>query len=177
MRWLLAESELAEADKLAKDTIVALSEAREESARAEERVNAAKERRAEVEARIAEEMECQPHETLALAEAGRRCITCRNWPSVEARLEKLKAERERLGAVNLRAEFEQTEISEQRDALIAERDDLIEAIRRLRSGIASLNKEGRERLLEAFDVVNEQFPPLYPSVWRRHCRAAVDRVR
>ncbi len=159
-----AESNLAEADKLAKDAIVALSESREASARAEERLNAAKERREEVEARIIEEMECQPHQTLALAELA----DGEELPplaSVEAKLEKLKSERERLGAVNLRAEFEQTEISEQREALIAERDDLIEAIRRLRSGIGSLNKEGRERLLEAFDVVNAQFQRLFTHLF------------
>ena len=159
-----AESDLAEADKLAKDTIVALSEAREASARAEERLNAAKERRGEIEARIVEEMECQPHETLGLAELpdGENLP---NLASVEAQLEKLKIERERLGAVNLRAEFEQTEISQQREALITERDDLVEAIRRLRLGIASLNKEGRERLLEAFDVVNTQFQRLFTHLF------------
>ena len=115
-------------------------------------------------ARIIEEMECQPHETLALAELedGEELP---NLAGVESKLEKLKSERERLGAVNLRADFEQTEISEQRDALIAERDDLVEAIRRLRSGIASLNKEGRERLLEAFDVVNAQFQRLFTHLF------------
>lgn len=159
-----AENNLAIADKLAKDTIVALSEAKEGSARAEERLSAAKERRAEVEARIVEEMECQPHQALAIAEMEDGA----EFPAlstIEAKLEKLKAERERLGAVNLRADFEQTEISEQREALITERDDLIEAIRRLRSGIASLNKEGRERLLEAFDVVNDQFKRLFTHLF------------
>jgi len=160
----LAEAELAEADKLAKSTIVALSEAREKSARAEERVSAAKERRVEVESRIIEEMECQPHEILGLAEVG-ETDTLPDLSAIEARLDKLKSERERLGAVNLRAEFEQNEIAEQRDALISERDDLIEAIRRLRSGIASLNKEGRERLLEAFDLVNEQFRRLFTHLF------------
>ncbi len=159
-----AERNQAQADKLAKDTIVALSEAREASARAEERVNSAKERRSEIEARIGEELECQPHETLSLAEV-KDGMSLPQLSAIEDRLEKLRGERERLGAVNLRAEFEQTEIAEQREALITERDDLIEAIRRLRSGIASLNKEGRERLLEAFDVVNEQFTRLFTHLF------------
>jgi chromosome segregation protein len=159
-----AENELAEADKLARDTIAALSQAREESARAEERLNAARERRSEIEHRIGEEMECAPHETLALAEVPADAqLPELGW--VEGKLERLKAERERLGAVNLRAEQEQVEIADQRDALIAERDDLIEAIRRLRSGIASLNKEGRERLLEAFEVVNNQFQRLFTHLF------------
>ncbi|MCB1386397.1 MAG: chromosome segregation protein SMC [Nitratireductor sp.] len=158
------ESDLAEADRLARDTIVALSEAREEAARAEERANAARERREEIENRIREELECEPHMALALsAHPGEQALP--ELSSMEAKLEKLKAERERLGAVNLRAEHEQTEISEQRDALILERDDLVEAIKRLRAGIASLNREGRERLLEAFDVVNGQFTRLFTHLF------------
>ena len=37
-----------------------------------------------------------------------------------------------------------------------ERDDLVEAIRKLRLGIQNLNKEARERLLASFEVVNNQ---------------------
>ena len=44
---------------------------------------------------------------------------------------------------------------------MSEREDLIAAIAKLRSGIQSLNKEGRERLLEAFDVVNKEFQRLF----------------
>lgn len=159
-----AENNLAQADKLARKTITDLSDVREGRARAEERVNAAKERKVEVEARIVEELECKPHETLAMAELeeGKSVPTL---SATESKLEKLKAERERLGAVNLRADFEQTEISEQRDSLVSERDDLIEAIRQLRNGINSLNKEGRERLLEAFDVVNDQFQRLFTHLF------------
>jgi chromosome segregation protein len=43
----------------------------------------------------------------------------------------------------------------------AERSDLTSAIQRLRSGIASLNKEGRERLLAAFERVNARFSELF----------------
>lgn len=159
-----AENDLAQADKLARQTISDLSQVREQRARAEERANAAKERRSEIEARIVEEMECRPHQTLGMAdlEDGKPLP---QLSATEARLEKLKIERERLGAVNLRADHEQTEISEQRDALTSERDDLIEAIKSLRTGIASLNKEGRERLLEAFDVVNDQFKRLFTHLF------------
>lgn len=159
-----AETDLAEADKLARQTISDLSQVREQSARAEERVSAAKERRSEIEARIVEEMECRPHQTLGMADLEEgKPVPALNV--IEAKLEKLKIERERLGAVNLRADHEQTEITEQRDALTSERDDLIEAIKSLRTGIASLNKEGRERLLEAFDVVNDQFKRLFTHLF------------
>ncbi|CAG0911227.1 unnamed protein product [Cyprideis torosa] len=49
--------------------------------------------------------------------------------------------------------------------MIKDRDDLIEAIRQLRGGIQSLNKEGRERLLTAFDEVNEQFQKLFTHLF------------
>ncbi|MCG6859591.1 MAG: chromosome segregation protein SMC [Salaquimonas sp.] len=159
-----AENELAEADTRARETLAALSETREGRARAEERLTAARERRAEVEVRIREELDCHPADALERAEMDADA-ELPEAVSVENRLEKLKAERERLGAVNLRAEAEATEITERRDALIAERDDLIEAIGRLRTGIQSLNREGRERLLTAFDEVNTQFQRLFTHLF------------
>ncbi|MEM7461420.1 MAG: chromosome segregation protein SMC [Pseudomonadota bacterium] len=159
-----SENQLAEADKKARDALAQLSETREARARAEERVTAAVERREETEKRIRDELDCAPHDALGLAEMDPEA----EFPeaqTVERSLEKQKSERERLGAVNLRAEAEQAEISERRDALISERDDLVEAIKRLRQGIASLNREGRERLLEAFDVVNGHFQRLFTHLF------------
>ena len=66
---------------------------------------------------------------------------------VEAKIERIKQERERLGSVNLLAEQELQDVEAQHTKLTTERDDLIEAIRRLRQGIHSLNHEARERLL------------------------------
>jgi len=43
---------------------------------------------------------------------------------IESKLERQKAERERLGAVNLRADTEQTEIEDKRTEIVTERDDL-----------------------------------------------------
>jgi precorrin-6B methylase 2 len=42
---------------------------------------------------------------------------------------------------------ELAEVDGRKARLVAERDDLVEAIRRLRTAIQSLNREGRERLL------------------------------
>ncbi len=158
------ENDLRDADRVAAQALDALSDVKQQSARAEERVESAKERRAEVEQRITDELDCAPH--LALGMTGVEDEA--KLPDVEAaerKLERLKGERERLGAVNLRAEQEQTEILQQRDDLVNERDDLIEAIRQLRQGIQSLNKEGRERLLTAFDEVNLQFQKLFTHLF------------
>jgi chromosome segregation protein len=85
--------------------------------------------------------------------------------AVERRLDHLKQERERLGPVNLRAEVELAEVEAAREKLTAERDDLTEAIKRLRQAIGALNQEGRERLVGAFDVVNKHFGELFATLF------------
>jgi len=158
------EKQHAEATSAARAAINALADAREKCGRAEERVNAAKERRGEIEARIREELECHPADAMGIAEL-KPDAPLPEVVKTESKLERLRAERERLGAVNLRADVEQAEIDEKRAEIVKERDDLIEAISKLRSGIQSLNKEGRERLLEAFEVVNKEFQRLFTHLF------------
>ncbi len=159
-----AETEQADADRKARQAVSDLSDAREKSGRAEERLHAAKERREEIESRIREELECQPADAMAIAEL-KPDAPLPEVEKTETKLERQKAERERLGGVNLRAEVEHQEIDEQRNTLVSERDDLIAAIAKLRTGIQSLNKEGRERLLEAFEVVNVEFKRLFTHLF------------
>ena len=83
----------------------------------------------------------------------------------EATLERLRRERERLGAVNLRAEEELREVETQHTSLTTERDDLVEAIKKLRLGIQSLNREARERLLTSFEQVNAHFQQLFTRLF------------
>ena len=84
---------------------------------------------------------------------------------LENQLSRLKGQREALGAVNLRAEEDAKEVRAEHDTLVGEKSDLTEAIRTLRSGIASLNKEGRERLLTAFEEVNSNFSMLFKHLF------------
>ena len=159
-----AEKALKVADQAAKDALNAMSEIRESRARAEERLESCKIRKQDIAREISEKLECAPAGLVALSEL-KEDSPLPEEGTVEARLERLKAERERLGGVNLRAEQEMQEISEKREQLISERDDLIEAIRQLRIAIANLNKEGRERLLKAFDEVNEHFKHLFTHLF------------
>ncbi len=85
--------------------------------------------------------------------------------AVETKLERYEAERERLGAVNLRAEEELKEIETQHDGMVKERDDLMEAIKRLRQGINALDREARERLAASFAIVNEHFKKLFTTLF------------
>ncbi|MBZ9673554.1 chromosome segregation protein SMC [Mesorhizobium sp. ES1-3] len=159
-----AETRQAELDKAATSAIQSLAEARETRARAEERLTAADERRLEVEARIQETLNTPPH--LVIRHTGLEADDpMPEMPEIERQLDRLKIERERLGAVNLRAEEEQKELSERLETIVSEREDIIEAIRKLRQAIQSLNREGRERLLAAFDVVNSHFQRLFSHLF------------
>jgi chromosome segregation protein len=159
-----AESAMAETDRAAKISLEALSSAREACARAEERAESARRRLADVEREIHDMLEVEPKAVAALAEIEPGA----DLPPVgeiEENLEKLRRDRERLGAVNLRAEEELTEVETQHTALTTERDDLVEAIKRLRQGIQSLNREARERLLASFEVVNSHFKRLFTELF------------
>ncbi len=163
---VLAEADLVQrdADHKAATALSELAESRERRGRAEERLVSAREKRQETEARIREALNVAPHEALRLA--GLESLQAApDLREVERELERLKMERERLGAVNLRADEEQKELSGKLEALIKERDDVIDAIRKLRGAIQSLNREGRERLLAAFDVVNGQFQRLFTHLF------------
>jgi chromosome segregation protein len=159
----VGEAKLTAADKAAREALDRLSEARELRGRAEERVVAAKERLAEAAGRIHEALDCAPEEAAAIAEL--KPDAAPDLDDVEARLERYRQERERLGGVNLRADEEAREIGARRDALVSERDDLVQAIQRLRQGIGSLNREGRERLTAAFDTVNGHFKRLFTHLF------------
>jgi chromosome segregation protein len=163
-RRVAADAALADADKSARAALEAVGEARTGEARAEERLEAANRRTADIAHEIREMLETDPQDVASLAGIG----TGEALPDVaaiEERLDKLRRDRERLGAVNLRAEEELREVEAQHASLATERDDLTEAIKRLRQGIGSLNREARERLLSSFAVVNGHFQRLFTSLF------------
>ncbi len=159
-----AEIALADIDRAAKHALEAMAAAREARAASEQRLEGASERQEALLIAIRGELEVEPHELAPLAGVGfdddlpERSV-------IERKLENLKSERERLGSVNLRADEELGEVEGGRDKLIAERDDLTEAIKKLRHAIGLLNGEGRERLLAAFSVVNGHFQQLFATLF------------
>jgi len=159
-----AENALAEADRDARAALEAASAAREELARAEERFEGAKRRLADIGREIHDMLEIEPANVAELAglKAG---AALPEVAEIEATLERLRRERERLGAVNLRAEEELREVETQHTSLTTERDDLVEAIKKLRLGIQSLNREARERLLASFEQVNKHFQQLFTRLF------------
>jgi chromosome segregation protein len=161
----VAENELADADRIARAANQALAEAREERAGCEARAESATARLNELSIRIRDELDLGPGELAARAEL-KPDAELPPLDQAEKRVEKLKAEREQLGGVNLRAEEEAQEHEQRLASLTADRADLDGAIQRLRRGIQSLNREGRERLLESFDKVNANFERLFKELFQ-----------
>ncbi len=159
-----AENKLAEADRDARAALEAAGAAREELARAEEKFEGAKRRLSDIGREIHDMLEIEPSGVAALAELTEG-EPLPDLSEIEERLERLRRERERLGAVNLRAEEELRDVETQHTSLTTERDDLVEAIKKLRLGIQSLNREARERLLASFEQVNKHFQQLFTRLF------------
>jgi len=159
-----AEATLGEKEKQLRQAEQTLATAREERVRAESGIEQARDRRTEVIRRITETLECRPDQILATAGVSDD-ETLPGLEETETRVERLKRERDRMGPVNLRAEQEAEELDEQLQTMRTEREDLEGAIARLRKGIASLNREGRERLLAAFKQVDAHFQDLFVKLF------------
>jgi len=160
----LAENGLKAAQAASKVADHDLSHSREERARCEAVLASQQERLQESITRARDTLDCAPEELAAKAEH-QPGDALPALDAAEARAEKLKREREQLGGVNLRAEEEADECETRLTGLQTEKNDLEEAIARLRQGIGSLNREGRERLLEAFERVNANFQQLFTSLF------------
>ncbi len=141
-----------------------LGEAREARARVETKLEGARERRQEEARRIRETLEVAPDGCLALAEAGPD-DKLPAFEEADRRLAKLRADRERLGGVNLDAEEELAKLGGQTAGLDQERADVEDAIGKLRHAIGQLNREGKVRLGEAFTIVNAHFQRLFATLF------------
>jgi len=170
MRRKAAADKLAEADRVLREAghqereaERQASEAREARARSEARSDAAKETVAYAAERIMEAQEVTPEALLETLDTDLDQMPASDV--IEGQVNALKRQRDSLGAVNLRAEDDAKEVQVEHDTLVSEKADLEAAIGALRSGIASLNKEGRERLLTAFEQVNENFGLLFTHLF------------
>jgi chromosome segregation protein len=160
----VAERELAECDRLARTAQEAQAAARETRVRIEAAVEQAIQYLKDIALQIRERLECEPQDALARADHGEG-EPLPDMAAIEARLDRIRRERDNMGPVNLRADIEAEEIDQKMTALGTERDDLVQAIAKLRQGIASLNREGRERMLASFEQVNKHFQELFTTLF------------
>ncbi len=166
-----ASDELAIAETAAKSHEQALRqlqgkvmEARESKARIETRLEGARAGLISIVESARSNLNITPQDALVVAGIGGD-EDLPPLPDVEADIIRLKASRERLGAVNLRAEDEIKALEDQFGGLVGERDDLMQAVSQLRQAVSQLNEEGRQRLLKAFDEVNGHFQKLFQTLF------------
>lgn len=158
-----SENDLRDIENVERKAERQASEAREARARADAISEGAQNILRAAEERIKDELNLTPEELLNKLE-----IDPVNLPlaeKTEIEIQRLKRQRESLGAVNLRAEEDANDVKIEFETLNNESSDLKEAINKLRNGIASLNSEGRERLLNAFDEVNKNFGVLFKHLF------------
>ncbi|WP_088190042.1 chromosome segregation protein SMC [Sphingobium sp. Z007] len=158
-----ADAALRAAEGRAAQAGETLAAAREARATAVARAEAADERRVETNRLSGERFECPPPllpEKLDFASADVRLAQ-----TELADHDRFHTERERIGPVNLVARQELEEMEAAQAKSRAESEELTQAIHRLRGSIGSLNREGRQRLLAAFEAVDGHFRRLFTTLF------------
>ena len=159
-----AENGLRTASQASRAAQAAVGTEREARARLEAKLENARARRSEEGRKIRENLGIGPEGCLPLAElADGTALPA--YADVDRQLARLRADRERLGGVNLQAADELATLQSQHDSLDKERADVEEAIAKLRGGIGQLNREGKRRLMEAFAIVDGHFQRLFTTLF------------
>ncbi len=143
-----------------------LANVRESKGRTEATKELAESRLSELESESIEKYNCKPDSIITKLSIAEDLETLQNnFDRNETRLERLKQQRDTLGVVNLRADLETKEIEQELEKMNSEKTDLETAIKKMRESIEELNKEGRARLLKAFDVVNNHFKDVFVQLF------------
>ncbi|MEM1420056.1 MAG: AAA family ATPase [Pseudomonadota bacterium] len=157
------EGLLREAARAEKEAGEQLAEAKTEQARLEARSEAATERAEDFAHAMRDFAGCDPEEF-----PSQQSLDAEALPTVkdlERAISILRQNRDKLGAVNLRADQELQEVAAERESIETEQQDLDAAVEKLRQGVNELNKEGRQRLLAAFEEVNRNFSALFDHLF------------
>ena len=143
-----------------------LANVRESKGRTEATKELAESRLKELDEESQEKFYCKPQDIIQKLEITDDLEAIRfNMERNEAKLERLKQQRETMGAVNLRADLETKEIDDELETMSNEKNELDAAIKKMRESIEELNKEGRTRLLKAFDTVNSHFQDVFVKLF------------
>jgi chromosome segregation protein len=161
-RLLAAEARLAEADRSLRAAEKTLADAREDRVRAEAQREQAEQTVRGVAETIAGRLGTPPEHLQEMVGDTAHDI---DMAEQEQRLERLRRERELMGPVNLRAEEEGSELETQIAEFHRQRGDLVEAIGKLRRGVAELDREGRERLRASFAEIDRHFQALFQRLF------------
>ena len=88
-----------------------------------------------------------------------------DWEAVRSEMARLKASVDRIGNVNVDSIREQEELETRLQFLTDQRDDLDSARRHERDIIRELNKKSRERFLQTFEAVRQNFQALFRKLF------------
>ena len=168
-----AADRLAEADNVLKEIEASLRKAqndlsniRETKGRTEATKELAESRLQELADESQEKFQCKPEQIIEKLEITDDLDSMQsNMERTETKLDRLKQQRETMGAVNLRADLETKEIDDELEIMSTEKNELDAAIKKMRESIEELNKEGRTRLLKAFDTVNNHFKEVFVKLF------------
>ncbi|WP_353203363.1 AAA family ATPase, partial [Sphingomonas sp.] len=158
-----AETALRQAETVASAAGEALAQAREARAGAAARAENQELRRVEMNRLSGERFQCPS--VLLPERVGFDGAEVREPGAESASHDKLLVDRERIGPVNLVAETELAELEAASVGNAAEREELGLAVNRLRGAIGTLNREGRQRLLAAFEAVDGHFRRLFTTLF------------
>ncbi len=144
-----------------------LSSLKENKARNEATIEGIENRKRDLLYSVKSELNIE-NESSILSQSDLNNISPKDLPSLEdqtQKVEKIKKQRDSLGAVNLRADEETKKYENEIKKMEDDRADLYSAIVKLKSSIEELNQKGRERLLEAFTKVNRKFNEVYTKLF------------
>ena len=114
------------------------------------------------EQQFAEQLADAKADVAALPEALKAWGSARTLP---AEIERLANAITELGAVNLAALDELAQTSERKSYLDRQAADLTEAMTTLEAAIRQIDRESRELLQQTFDIVNDNFARLFPTLF------------
>ncbi len=154
-----------EAEKLEKSSEQNLASFREVMIKVEAALNLASTKIENIEDRVYEKLRVKSKQLKEIVNLSDNEELNTSIETLEKTVQRLLNERESLGAVNLRADEEMNEMRQKIELMSKERVDLELAIEKLKSGIFELNKEGRQRLIDSFELVNKNFKKLFKELF------------
>ena len=160
-----AETARVSADQALRAADGQAADARELRAGAEARLDAARQRLDDHAATLTDATGLTPQDLGRKLESDAVAIPA-EVEGAEGHLAALERERDGMGAVNLRAEEEAGDLADRLAGMASEREDLTGALAKLKTAIAELNEEGRERLLAAFTIIDGHFRDLFTTLFQ-----------
>ncbi|NTF17182.1 AAA family ATPase [Agrobacterium rubi] len=143
---------------------IQIAERREERARLLTEMKAYGDAATELSREISDRLGCQG-DSLAEVAGIEDDALLPDLETCDARIQRLHRERENLGIVNLLADDQLIEVETKLGDASKVRDELKEAVRRLRESIAKFDRERRERLTEAFSKLDSNFQDLFSRLF------------